>query len=104
MFEVIVALGVTIISATPPLRPAEAAAIMARLNTGSNITNYRGALPPWVLVAEQHPVPAPPKPASRVERVYERERPLQARPTIGVCYIDVPCIVGPPTVVVEQRK
>jgi hypothetical protein len=109
MIEVVFAVGLTIISNSPPLTPEQAVAVLRGSHSPQDLTDYKGAPPPWVLIGEQHSGMASRPPdsshAGRLKSKIETDRPgrpLQPAPTVGQCWVGVPCIVGPPTIYVEQ--
>ena len=101
MILVILATGLTIISATPPLPPAQAAAVLRSSRSPQDLTDYRA----WTI--EVHPYVVErrvaPQPAARSESP-AAPRPLQNPPTIGQCWVGTPCIVGPPTVIIRKEN
>ena len=61
MILVILAAGLTILSATPPLPPAQAVAVLRGSHSPQDLTDYRAAPPP--ALPQVVFVPSPPRPA-----------------------------------------
>lgn len=92
-----------IVSTVPPLAPAEAVAVLRGSHSPQDLTDFRAAPPPElrpVYVVAPAPVAVVRTPAARESP----PRPLQQRPTIGQCWVGVPCIVGQPEVIVREIR